>query len=462
MANFSKEDADKLAKVIENAFSKAVKNIGEDIKEEFGEENTSGIGKGLDKLFPQLNKFKTLTKEIGASWITVGSFIVNAGVKADKSITALARSMSATKGQAAAARFELVRMAAASGDAFITAEKLVDSTLKLQQQLGVAQMFSSDITTEFTKLTGKIGISAESAAGLSRISIALGKNARTVTTEALGTARALESQAGILLNETDILEEVGNTSGQLLANFKGSPGAISSAITQARLLGTTLEQTKRQSESLLDFESSIANELQAELITGRQLNLERARGAALLGDQETVMKELANQNLNFSKFSQMNVIAQRSIASALGLSADELTNQLIQQQFLNKSRQEVVALAGEEIARRKENLDLQQKFEESINKLKAAVVNLLDGRIGQILDFFVGTTYNAAGGVVQSIGTSTFAPATSSPMSAAAASATPSSLIDYDKLAMSMSKVQLRPQVDIREISEKQLQTARR
>ncbi len=37
-------------------------------------------------------------------------------------------------------------------------------------------------------------------------------------------------------------------------------------------------------ESLLNFETSIENELKAELITGKQLNLERARAAALTGD----------------------------------------------------------------------------------------------------------------------------------------------------------------------------------
>jgi hypothetical protein len=55
--------------------------------------------------------------------------------------------------------------------------------------------------------------------------------------------------------------------------FKASPEALTQAVAQARLLGTTLETTKKQAASLLNFETSIENELQAELLTGQQLNL---------------------------------------------------------------------------------------------------------------------------------------------------------------------------------------------
>jgi len=334
---------------------------------------------GLDKL---VGNFKEMKLDAGA----IATYLINAGFKADTQITKLAKSLTQTKFEAAKTRDNLAGMARESGDNFVTTEKLVESTLKLGEQLGIAQTFSADLTKEFTTLTGKMGLSEESAGGLSKLTVAMGKNARTVTTEALGTAQALESQAGIQLDNKQILEEVGKVSGQLLANFKGNPAAIAAAVTQTKLLGTTLEQTKKQSESLLDFQSSIENELKAELITGQQLNLERARALALSGDQAGVAKELANQNMNFSKFSQMNVLAQKDFAAALGLSADELTDQLLKQQYLGKSRKEVAALAGEEVADRLEALTAQDKFNQAVEKLQDIFVSLIDGPIGQFLN----------------------------------------------------------------------------
>jgi hypothetical protein len=358
---------------------KILKNLGN---------NNGGLGKmsSMIKNIPGLNKMVGEFKLMNLSAEGIASYLINAGFKADIQITKLAKSLTQTKFEAAQTRDNLADMARESGDNFITTEKLVESTLKLGQQLGIAQTFSSDLTKEFTTLTGKIGLSEESAGGLSKLTVAMGKNARTVTTEALGTAQALESQAGIQLDNKQILEEVGKVSGQLLANFKGNPTAIAAAVTQTKLLGTTLEQTKKQSESLLDFQSSIESELKAELITGQQLNLERARAAALMGDQAGVAKELANQNMNFNKFSQMNVLAQKDFAAALGLSADELSNQLLKQQYLGKSRKEVAALAGEEVAQRLEALTAQDKFNQAVEKLQDIFVSLIDGPIGQFLN----------------------------------------------------------------------------
>jgi hypothetical protein len=323
--------------------------------------------------------------------------LIDAGFAADKQVTKLAKSLNQTKMEALGTRYEMSAIANASGDAFITTDKLLESTAKLGQQLGIAQTFSADLTKEFTSLTGKIVLSEESAGGLAKLTVAMGKNARTVTTEALGTAQALESQAGIQLDNRQILEEVGKVSGQLLANFKGNPTAIAAAVTQAKLLGTTLEQTKKQSESLLDFQSSIENELKAELITGQQLNLERARALALSGDQAGVAKELANQNMNFNKFSQMNVLAQKDFAAALGLSADELSDQLLKQQYLNKSTKEVAALAGEDVARRLEALTAQDKFNNAVSKLQDILVRIVDGPIGMLLDGLASTLSLLAG-----------------------------------------------------------------
>jgi hypothetical protein len=325
-------------------------------------------------------------KELFLSPEAILAFLVNAGLKADVQITKLAKSFTQTKTEAAATRDNIAGVARASGDSFITTEKLVESTMKLSQQLGIAQQFSGDLTKEFTTLTGKIGLSEESAGGLAKLTVATGKSARAVTTEALGTAQALQSQAGIQLDNKQILEEVGKVSGQLLANFQGNPAAIAAAVTQTKLLGTTLEQTKKQSESLLDFQSSIENELKAEVITGQQLNLERARALALSGDQAGVAKELANQNMNFNKFSQMNVLAQKDFAQALGLSADQLSDQLLKQQYIGKSRKEVAALAGEEVAQRLEALTAQDKFNNAVEKLQDIFVSLIDGPIGQFLN----------------------------------------------------------------------------
>ena len=56
-----------------------------------------------------------------------------------------------------------------------------------------------------------------------------------------------------------------------------------------------MSQLENIAGGLLDFESSIENELSAELLTGKDLNLERARGLALNNDMAGMAEEINNQ-----------------------------------------------------------------------------------------------------------------------------------------------------------------------
>jgi predicted nucleic acid-binding Zn-ribbon protein len=287
---------------------------------------------------------------------TIMTFLVTQANKADQQTTKLAKSMMQTKFEAMQTREQFVGMANASGDAFINTDKLLEANAELGKQMGFNKVFSQDMNQTFVDLTKKIGLSEEAAGGLARISTATGRTLKATERTIAETTSRISAQNGIQLDGKDILEESGKISGQLLANFKGNPAAIAEAVAQTKVLGTTLEQTKNQASKLLDFESSIGNQLKAELLTGQQLNLERARAYALQGNQVGVATELTKQGMDFNKFSRLNVIQQNAFADALGLTSDQLTDQLLKQAAIGKSRSEIVALAGEEAAKRLESL----------------------------------------------------------------------------------------------------------
>ena len=196
---------------------------------------------------------------------------------------------------------------------------------------------------------------------------------------------AARNQLGVGIPFKATMAEAAKISGQLAANLKNNPQLLVQAVAQAKALGTTLEQTKSQGEALLNFESSIENELKAELLTGRAINLERARAAALMGDQVTVAKELANQGMTLEKFQNMNVLAQQSFAAAIGLSADALANQLRQQKLAIESGKSLAQITEEEAMEAQKRQSIQDKFNASILKLQDFFGNLLSGPIGGFL-----------------------------------------------------------------------------
>ena len=178
----------------------------------------------------------------------------------------------------------------------------------------------------------------------------------------------------------------------------GSAEQVAIAAAKAREFGVNLQQAEAMSQSLLNFQSSIENELSAELITGKDLNFERARGLALNGKTAEAAAEIAKQVGNSVSFGNMNVIAQEELAKAAGMTKEQLAQSLIDREALNelgvkeaKTAQEAYnklkerGLSEAEIAKKLNNPDLstmyerqsvQDRFNQSIEKLKEIFVSL--------------------------------------------------------------------------------------
>ena len=334
-----------------------------------GGKEAAGIG-GKFKIAGNLVKGlgKNLLKSLGPVYL-ISELIQGIGV-ADKSITELGKSMALTKGEAEDIYSAMGGAAADSANLNITTEKMVKNFSALNKQLGFINNFTMGTLVTMTKLTEQVGLSAEEAGSLVTLSEARGRNAETEYKATLGASYELQRQTGIQMDLREILKAVGNVTGQIRANLGANPAEIAKAITLAKQLGGTLDDVKAISSAILDFESSIASELEAEVLTGKQLNLEKARLAALNGDIVGLEKEIASQVGTFTEFSKMNVIQQKALAESFGLSSDKLADMLFNQQVMGRSAKELRALGEEELAKRVEQQTMADKFNETVNKLK--------------------------------------------------------------------------------------------
>ena len=85
-----------------------------------------------------------------------------------------------------------------------------------------------------------------------------------------------------------IQEGIGKISNANALSAKNNTKELTNQVFQAKLLGLEQSKVNDIAGGLLDFESSIQSEMEAELLTGKQLNLEKARTAALNNDMATV------------------------------------------------------------------------------------------------------------------------------------------------------------------------------
>ena len=317
---------------------------------------------------------KSLAKALGP--ITIIAELVKGIMAADEQTKELGRSMMMTKNESAKFSGEIANATRSNYQMGITGTKVLENITKVNKQFGFISEFSGETLVSMTKLTYTFKIGEEAAGNLAAAAEATGVNFEDNYKNILASSYELQQQAGTQVDLRAVLEDTGKVTGQIRANFSGNTVEIAKAVTNARLLGTEMGAIAAAGKQLLDFESSISKELEAELLTGRNLNLERARAAALTGDQVTLQNELAREMGSFSDFSKMNVIQQEALAGAMGMSVDSMSDMLFNQETMNKSAKELRALGKDELANRLEQKSAQDKMNDAMAELKEVFVQL--------------------------------------------------------------------------------------
>ena len=272
--------------------------------------------------------------------LAIVSFLVTQLVDAlkavDKQSGALAKNFGISYDQALALNSELNTTANLSGELNVTTANLVESFTELNNRYGTFATLNSKTLTDFTKLTKQAYLSNDAALALQDTTFLTGKGLEESTEEFLGQSAALAAQNGLALNQKQILESVKNISTATLLQLQGQPEALAEAVVNAKSLGLSLDKVEQIASSLLNFENSISAEMEAELLTGKQLNLERARLAALNGDIATVAEEIAGQIGTAAEFTEMNVIQQDALAKSVGMTRDDLAKSLMEREAMAK------------------------------------------------------------------------------------------------------------------------------
>lgn len=195
---------------------------------------------------------------------------------------------------------------------------------------GVEKLSKSTLET-FVKLNVFAGMSAESVGNIQRLSKLTGDDAGKVAEQMALTAQESIKTQKVNVSMRQVMEGVGKVSNTVKLAFKGSAEELTKAFVQSKKLGLELKQVEDISNSLLNFEDSIAAEMEAELLTGKQLNLEKAREAALNNDISGVMEEISKQGIDQESFTKMNRIQQEALAKSIGMSREGLADMLVTQ-----------------------------------------------------------------------------------------------------------------------------------
>ena len=261
----------------------------------------------------------------------------------------------------------------------ITSAELIKAASDVTKEFGInaAAAFDMDDLTEVASMKKEMGLAAKEAANLARLSKVNGGNIEAQNEAIVDGINSANRQNKTAVAHGQALRDVANVSEGIAISYAGFPGKLAEAAATARGLGMNLSQVDKIASSLLNFQSSIEAEMEAELLTGRSLNLEKARQLALDNDLAGVAKELANQGITSTNFSKMNRIQQESQAKALGMSRDEMARMLLAQEMQNGLSESALNDAQKATLEDMKRVDAQEKFATAIAKLQQALAPIV-------------------------------------------------------------------------------------
>ena len=331
------------------------------------------MGSGIKGVFEGIEKASIILALFSAAK-KIFDFIKDAMLAADERTTKLAKGLMISKDAARSIYSSFTDSKSEIDSIYRTTKDITEAFTDLTELTEFVTVSSMKMVEAQIILTKNLGLSKEQAFGVQEAFANSNIEADEGTDIIYDQIAAFANQNKLVSTGKAIFNDIAKTSKLIQVNFKGNLGALTKTTLEAKKLGLTLDQVSKIGGSLLNFEESISAELEAELLTGKDLNLEKARAYALNHDIAGLAQEITNQGFSQEEFANYNVIQQEAIAKAYGMQAEEMADMLYKAKILDK-------VGGQTLKNLRERADVlheQGKETEEIN-LRNEIAQLEQG-----------------------------------------------------------------------------------
>jgi hypothetical protein len=331
------------------------------------------LGAGIKGAFEGIEKASVILALVAAAK-KLYDFIKGAMFAVDERVTKLAKGLMISKDGASAIYKSFTQSKFSIESIYNTTKDVNEAFTDLTELTDFATTSTKEMVEAQIILTKNIGLSKEQAFGVQEAFANSNIEADKGTDIVYNQIAAFANQNKMVSTGKAIFNDIAKTSKLIQINFKGNLGSLVKTTLEAKKLGLTLDQVSKAGSSLLNFEESISSELEAELLTGKDINLEKARLYALNHDIAGLTQEISNQGITQESFANMNVIQQESIAKAYGMQVDEMGEMLYKANVLKK-------VGGQDLENKRkiaDELERQGNISESIN-LRNEIAQLEQG-----------------------------------------------------------------------------------
>jgi hypothetical protein len=324
--DLSKLTAEQLEKMEEEAerIAKATENMDENFQKAY--EETGRITQGLQEMIDKADTFAGILSNSQLRSVALRGAILGVAGAFAKDVFDSAKDVRQELGlsitDSAKFGFQITRNAKLLGILGGNAEEVKNFSVEIANEFGNIGNLTDDTLKQFVDLSAATGLTGQNAAKLANSIMSI--QGGTLETS-LNTIKIFENLARAEgVSSKIILEDLAEDADKFAEFAKDGGKNLAEAAIAARKLGMNLSTVAGIADKLLEFETSIENQMQAQVLLGRSINLDKARELALSGNLKGLAEEVKNQVGSQAEFEAMNVVQRRALAEALGTSVADL------------------------------------------------------------------------------------------------------------------------------------------
>lgn len=283
-----------------------------------------------------------------------------------------------------------------------TSEDILAVQSEMISSMGNMGKLATGVAQQVAESGKAFGYGAKQAAAIQESFMSMGASAEGAA-DAQDTLAANSIKAGV--NVGRVMKDVAENSEDAMRYMGGNVEEIGKAAVKAAKLGVSLKTMTKVADGLLDINSSLEAQFEFQALSGKQINLDKARQLALEGDIAGATEQVFQQIGSIADFNKMSRFEKEKLAKASGMEVGEIAKGLALQEKragltddelaaasgLNVSAEKLAKMKPEEIkaeiAKQRAAEKSQAAFSELITSLKTAFMPLAQA-LGSILATF--------------------------------------------------------------------------
>jgi hypothetical protein len=280
----------------------------------------------------------------------------------------------------------------------------MEKAFEVQNQLANAQSdmfhYAQGTTDALSLMDATMGISATNSAKIQSSFEQIGGLSEATAASVQMQAAKMAEMVGV--SPSEMFADMSKSAGVLSKHMKGNVQLFIQSAAKAKMLGTSLEDTAKIAEGLLNFESGIEDELVAATMVGGKFNLSRARALAYEGKIVEANEATLDAIEQSGDFSKQDYFTKMQLAKAAGMEVEEIEKQIGIRDKLGKmsgdtlknakalieSGVDISQMDDEKLKKQAEQFSHQQKITSQMDEFKNSIAGSVEQIGGRMLPAF--------------------------------------------------------------------------